>query len=466
MTTPLETAPVRLNGWKEIAAYLGKGSRTVQRWEKLYGLPVHRVGREGGEIVFAFRDEIDRWASSSREAASRDVLADSGEVEAPATSPRETGAQPVPATRARRVPPKWLWLAAAATLAGLLSLRALPMAGRGAGGRPPAAWKLESERLVVLDDTGALLFEHAFGFALSGSASSAVRNEAAPTPVLIADLEGDGRLEVLAMPLAAARENRRLYCFESDGRLRFVHQPTGRAVYGDREYAEPWLAHRVAVTEGSGGERSLWAVFTHNLWFPTRLQKLGPRGAVLGEYWSDGYVEAVAEATWQGRPVLLVGGANNELKGASLALFDRDAFGGRAPASKAEYACASCPAGGPREVLAFPTLCIMARKGGIASLHEAWVEGGDRLVVQVTQAIARLDGEPALSRVVVHYTLDRDFAPVLTSISPEFQSLHRLLEKQGLLDHEFGPEDEASVLPVRRWDGTRFAELPRGKVER
>ena len=61
MSATFEAEPGRLNGWKEIALHLGKGTRTVQRWEKLYGLPVHRIGREGGEIVFAFRDEIDRW---------------------------------------------------------------------------------------------------------------------------------------------------------------------------------------------------------------------------------------------------------------------------------------------------------------------------------------------------------------------------------------------------------------------
>ena len=29
-----------LNGWKEIANYLGKGVRTVQRYEREFGLPV------------------------------------------------------------------------------------------------------------------------------------------------------------------------------------------------------------------------------------------------------------------------------------------------------------------------------------------------------------------------------------------------------------------------------------------
>jgi len=66
MSNLVEPEAGRLNGWKDIARHLGKGTRTVQRWEKLYGLPVHRIGREGGEIVFAFRDEIDRWITGQR----------------------------------------------------------------------------------------------------------------------------------------------------------------------------------------------------------------------------------------------------------------------------------------------------------------------------------------------------------------------------------------------------------------
>jgi hypothetical protein len=55
----------RLNGWKEIAAFLGKGVRTAQRWEREFGLPVRRIGHEGGEIVYAFRHEIDRWSRAA-----------------------------------------------------------------------------------------------------------------------------------------------------------------------------------------------------------------------------------------------------------------------------------------------------------------------------------------------------------------------------------------------------------------
>ena len=61
----LEPAADRLDSWKEIAAYLDRALRTVQRWEKEHGLPVHRHGNgsQSGS-VFAFRSEIDSWWKS------------------------------------------------------------------------------------------------------------------------------------------------------------------------------------------------------------------------------------------------------------------------------------------------------------------------------------------------------------------------------------------------------------------
>ena len=47
-----------LTSWKEIAAYLGKGVRTVQRWSAERGFPVRRPGRN---IIVAIPSEIDAW---------------------------------------------------------------------------------------------------------------------------------------------------------------------------------------------------------------------------------------------------------------------------------------------------------------------------------------------------------------------------------------------------------------------
>lgn len=51
----------RLDSWKEIAAYLRRGARTVQRWEREEGLPVRRLQHEKLGSVYAFKDELDRW---------------------------------------------------------------------------------------------------------------------------------------------------------------------------------------------------------------------------------------------------------------------------------------------------------------------------------------------------------------------------------------------------------------------
>lgn len=53
--------PRFLNGWKEISIYLGRGVRTVQRYERLFALPVRRaLGSLGGSVV-ALSVELDQW---------------------------------------------------------------------------------------------------------------------------------------------------------------------------------------------------------------------------------------------------------------------------------------------------------------------------------------------------------------------------------------------------------------------
>src|SRR5258708_24923465 len=51
----------RLESWGEIAAYLRREIRTVQRWERYQGLPVRRllIGKLGS--VYAYRSGLDKW---------------------------------------------------------------------------------------------------------------------------------------------------------------------------------------------------------------------------------------------------------------------------------------------------------------------------------------------------------------------------------------------------------------------
>src|SRR5712664_2533036 len=51
----------RLDSWKEIASHLKRTVRTVQRWEKHEGLPVHRHLHQQANSVYAHRSELDEW---------------------------------------------------------------------------------------------------------------------------------------------------------------------------------------------------------------------------------------------------------------------------------------------------------------------------------------------------------------------------------------------------------------------
>ena len=65
---PAEQRPSseRLESWKEIAAYLKRGVRTVQRWETEESLPVHRHLHEKLGTVYAYKPDIDAWWNNRR----------------------------------------------------------------------------------------------------------------------------------------------------------------------------------------------------------------------------------------------------------------------------------------------------------------------------------------------------------------------------------------------------------------
>jgi Tol biopolymer transport system component len=105
-----------LESWKEIASYLKRDLRTVQRWEKAEGLPVHRHVHNKLSTVYAFTAELEVWRARRR--------AELGEDRA------ETG---VKAALRRR----WIWaLPAIPTVATLAIWRFPPRS------TPRPAWKV------------------------------------------------------------------------------------------------------------------------------------------------------------------------------------------------------------------------------------------------------------------------------------------------------------------------------------
>ena len=73
----------RLDSWKEIASFLRRGIRTVQRWEREEGLPVHRLAHAERGSVYADRNELAQWWESRRRTTDPKVRTEADAVDAP-----------------------------------------------------------------------------------------------------------------------------------------------------------------------------------------------------------------------------------------------------------------------------------------------------------------------------------------------------------------------------------------------
>jgi len=80
----------RLDSWKEIAVFLNRGVRTVQRWEATEGLPVRRHQHRKLGSVFALKAEVSAWWKSR-----------SADLDQDGPTPRAMAASQPPARKTR-----------------------------------------------------------------------------------------------------------------------------------------------------------------------------------------------------------------------------------------------------------------------------------------------------------------------------------------------------------------------------
>ena len=211
-----------LRSWKEIASHLDTTVRSVQRWEDA-GLPIHRLGVGRKARVFAWQDELDTWMAE-------------GGLRRAAVS-----AAPRPVRR------RWILPAVAA-----LALAALGGVfwhfGLVPGTRVPSSWILEESRLRILDDRGRLCWEKTLA-----PQHESYRGEIVDK-VLIDDIDGDGRREVLlnTLPENLAADGGRLTCYEHDGRERWQVRLGAQKTFGDRTFQHSYRGRLLRLVRFNG----------------------------------------------------------------------------------------------------------------------------------------------------------------------------------------------------------------------
>ena len=304
--------------------------------------------------------------------------------------------------------------------------------------------------MVIRDSAGRRLWTHRFDFPLDrermGSSGYLYENASAEW-VVLADLEGDGRTEVLAVPIGQQGHGA-LHCFEWNGRLRFRHEVRRAVRFGGETFGPPFASMPPYVV-ARGNRTSIWAPSLHSPFFPAVIQKLTPAGQVIGEYWQAGHPGWLGEIEREGQRLLLVGGTRNEDFSAALSVLDADNPIGTAPSNIDKYRCGDCPPPAPLVFLSFPRLEIGRIAGQRAVVREIRDVPGGLLV-----AIHYLPPVPEGIRAVAqmpYYRLDDAFRIVGADFGDAYLHCHARLKLDGRLDHDLGPRDVAELFPVRAW---------------
>ena len=191
-TSPTSGAnPNQLNGWKDIAAYVGKSVRGAQRWEHELGLPVHRIKTPGGQVIYALKSDIERWK----------LQAEGKLTEEPTEQPRETGA-----TRSRT---RGMALGLAAAVVAIVALTVTFVI---VGSRPasePVRFLFSGNKMDALDWNGRLVWSFDFGRPGRPTDPGDVggRPWSDDAQVRRIDLDGNGQREVLVALPSAQRED-------------------------------------------------------------------------------------------------------------------------------------------------------------------------------------------------------------------------------------------------------------------
>jgi hypothetical protein len=106
-----------LEAWKDIASYMRRDIRTVQRWEKLYELPIYRLQDSRSGSVFAYKRELDAW----RQRRAVQVMPDHNR-EPVSSKSGETASLPAAGTEAVRIQNSFPWpVALLSALIGAIS---------------------------------------------------------------------------------------------------------------------------------------------------------------------------------------------------------------------------------------------------------------------------------------------------------------------------------------------------------
>lgn len=429
-----ESSADTLNGWKEIAGFLGKSVRTAQRWERELGLPTHRIKTPDGQIIFSKRSEIDVWRSSMDQRR-LGLLEASADTAAPA--------------RARKV--AWAAAAFVILMAGALGSWKLQAWLRPAA---PTTLRFVGREIQAVDPSGAVVWVHTFDSDVSLVSTVSIAR---------VDIDGDGHPDDLVpirygpdkAPISLKSDS--LMALSSNGRVLWTASSNRTISCGEDSYSGPLMITAYLVSRDTTPAR-VFVAYSHHTWWPSFVAEIMRDGTQVPRYFQAGWIMSLAEwktpsGTWG-----VAGGVMNEPSRASIALFDLNGAEQTMPATDAKF---SCSIGGtkppPQRVVLLPELEV-TRAGG-----DAYAMVGD---LRVVGSDLRADtGANVVTTVAADGTVtDLSAGDDYWMAHQKLEALHKLTHSVAFCPELTTPKEIRSWTPAGGWRSTMIAMKSRQSV--
>jgi len=441
----------KLHGWKEIAAHVGKTPRSLQRYEKEYALPVHRLNLKKGQTVWAYRHELDEWLLSLDQAKAASVALDEdppGATEDDRTldEPDTRGTREIAAGRAGPSAHLNARLVAAAIVAALVLgtiVGTVVVAPMLMATSAPTHFAFVGTRLEAREPSGAVRWTYDFRRSVTVvERDSNLRKDNAGA--IAADLDGDGDTEVVVPVRFSTSQTSTVSdsvaAFSHDGDRLWIVEPPGDLECQNGTFRPPWRVSDLEISEGPGPRR-VWVAFNHHVGWPGLVVEVAADGQQRLMYAQTGWVRSLE--TWRTLTgdYLVAGGVSSEVNLPMLAVLDPSAPPASNPTNSTEYSCATFPRSAPRAVISFSndefTTAMVQPYATVDDVRKL----RDSIRVDLSMA----DGG---NRIVM---LPPSLKISDITFSDRFWDAHRVLEREGKFAHSVEDCPELRTQRIRIW---------------
>lgn len=284
--SPAPQAQDRLDSWKEVASYLRRDVRTVQRWERKEDLPVYRHRHDKFSSIYAFRSEIDEWRRQrAEEIAEGDSSGDRSTQLPDLGQPHSTF------SRLAKLGERLWSRQSLSQKIGILTVLLILIVGWIYIASTPASASIarlsyENGELRAHDKSDRIVWKHPLPEIVHS-----VDNE----PGYIADVDRDGRNEVLACVMYRSYPppiaNGEVHCFNSEGKRLWQFAANDTLRFANAEYGPPWAIEQWSART-TPGSFAIAIAAHHFIHWPSMLIVLDGQGQNLGKFVNSGWIVA------------------------------------------------------------------------------------------------------------------------------------------------------------------------------